>query len=209
MGVAERREREKQARVDLILTSARELFDKKGFEHVSMADVAAEAEVAKGTVYIYFQSKQEILYSILEPLLFRFGKDMTKYFAGENESADQALKKFIELLYDFYIQEPDCHHLLARYTETDARKLLSPEKLVNIKNIMRNNLLIAAKIVENGIKQGIFRDTNSWVFAITFWNLFNSTLQFQENRIEAGGKDHRRASLDYAMDMLMNGFKKR
>ena len=92
MGVAERREREKQARVDLILTSARELFDKKGFEHVSMADVAAEAEVAKGTVYIYFQSKQEILYSILEPLLFRFGKDMAKHLADEDESADLALK---------------------------------------------------------------------------------------------------------------------
>jgi len=209
MGVAERREREKLARIDLILNSARELFNKKGFENVSMADVAAEAEVAKGTVYIYFQSKQEILYSILEPLLFRFCKDMTKCFAGENEPADQALKKFVELLYDFYIQEPDCHHLLARYTETDARKLLSTEKLANIKNIMRNNLLIVAKIVENGIKQGIFRDTNSWVFAITFWNLFYSTLQFQENRIESGGKDHRRATIDYAMDLLMNGLKKR
>ncbi len=209
MGVAERREREKQARVDLIINSARELFDENGFENVSMADVAKEAEVAKGTVYIYFQSKQEILYSILEPLLLRGSAGLKKIAALEDEAADVALKRIFDFLYDFAIEEPDCHHLLDRYDEQEAKRLLKPEKLVRLKGIMRKNLLTVSAVVERGVKQGIFRDVNPWVFAVIFSNLFYSSLRFEENRIAAGGKDYRKSTIDVGLDLLLNGLKRR
>jgi TetR/AcrR family transcriptional regulator len=204
MGVAERREREKQARFDLILDSARKLFKEKGFDNVSMADIAAKAEVAKGTVYIYFQSKQEILYSILEPILIRYHKGLDD-LAKVDEPADQTLKKMIDYMFEFYLREPDCHNLVSRYEEHVFKKLLSPEKLKRLKSIMRNNLLAVAKVVELGVKQGIFKNIDPWVCSIIFWNTFNSNVKFQENRIAAGGKDYRKSTVDMAMNLIVEG----
>ena len=209
MGVIERREREKQARADLIINSARELFDKNGFDNVSMADVAKKAEVAKGTVYIYFQSKQEILYSILEPLLLRGCVALKKITESEDEAADVVLKKIFDFLYDYALEEPDCHHLLDRYDEQEAKRLLKPEKLDRLKDIMRNNLLSVSKVVERGIKQGIFRDVNPWMFSIVYTNLFYSSLRFQENRLAAGGKDYRQSTINAGLDLLLSGLKRR
>jgi TetR/AcrR family transcriptional regulator len=204
MSVAERRERDRQARFDLILNSARDLFIEKGFDNVSMADIAAKAEVAKGTVYIYFQSKQEILYSILEPILIRYHKGLDD-LAKVDEPADQTLKKMIDYMFEFYLREPDCHHLVARYEEHEFKKLLSPEKLKRLKTIMRNNLLVVAKVVERGVKQGIFKNIDPWVFSIIYWNTFNSNVKFQENRIAAGGKDYRKSTVDMALSLIMEG----
>jgi len=65
----ERRERRKTARREAILSAARRVFAEKGFEGTTIADVAREAGVASGTVYLYFGSKLE-LFAALSAVLF-------------------------------------------------------------------------------------------------------------------------------------------
>lgn len=65
MGVAERREREKQNRREEILETARELFYTCGYEKTRMVDIAEQLELSKGTVYLYFRSKEELAYEVL------------------------------------------------------------------------------------------------------------------------------------------------
>lgn len=48
-----------------ILQAARELFSDKGYEHCSMAEIAAQVGVVEGTVYKYFESKHELLLTVL------------------------------------------------------------------------------------------------------------------------------------------------
>src|SRR5215475_10801701 len=50
-----------------LLTAARTVFSKKGFHDATIDDIAETAEVAKGTVYLYYKSKKEIY---LEALRF-------------------------------------------------------------------------------------------------------------------------------------------
>jgi AcrR family transcriptional regulator len=65
MGTAERREREKQKRREHILKTARKLFWKKGFPGSTMPDIAKAAELAPGTLYLYFPSKEAIYIELL------------------------------------------------------------------------------------------------------------------------------------------------
>jgi TetR/AcrR family fatty acid metabolism transcriptional regulator len=51
---------------ELILRAAIAIFARRGFFHAQVADVAREAGVAAGTVYLYFRSKDDILVSIFE-----------------------------------------------------------------------------------------------------------------------------------------------
>lgn len=66
---SERRERLRTARREAILSAARKVFAQKGFEGTTIADVAREAGVASGTVYLYFPSKLDI-FAALNARLF-------------------------------------------------------------------------------------------------------------------------------------------
>ncbi len=64
MGVAERKVREKQRRLNDILDAAEEVFFAADGITASMDDVAKRAEVSKGTLYIYFQNKESLYLGI-------------------------------------------------------------------------------------------------------------------------------------------------
>jgi AcrR family transcriptional regulator len=65
----ERRKRQKSARREAILAAARKVFARKGFDGTTIADVAREAGVAAGTVYLYYASKLDI-FAALNARLF-------------------------------------------------------------------------------------------------------------------------------------------
>jgi AcrR family transcriptional regulator len=60
------RERKKQRTRELIADTARELFFERGFDAVTVAEIAREADVDTKTVYNYFPSKPELFYHRLE-----------------------------------------------------------------------------------------------------------------------------------------------
>lgn len=64
MGIAERKEREKEQRRNSILDAAEQVFFNRGIEESTMDDVAGAAELSKGTLYLYFKSKMDLLAAI-------------------------------------------------------------------------------------------------------------------------------------------------
>ena len=64
MGISERKEREKEQRRNDIIDAAEKIFFKKGLNNSTMDEVAEEAEFSKGTLYLYFKSKEEIHFEI-------------------------------------------------------------------------------------------------------------------------------------------------
>jgi AcrR family transcriptional regulator len=55
----------KQERLDAILAAARGLFAERGFDAVTMADIAAAAGLAKGTLYLYCRTKEEVFLALM------------------------------------------------------------------------------------------------------------------------------------------------
>src|SRR5689334_10234334 len=60
------RERKKQRTRQLLSETARRLFGERGFEQVSIGEIARVAEVSEQTVFNYFPSKEDLVYSGLE-----------------------------------------------------------------------------------------------------------------------------------------------
>ena len=64
MGIAERKQREKEQRRQHILQVAETIFLEKGINSSTMDEIAAVCELSKGTLYLYFKSKEELFLDI-------------------------------------------------------------------------------------------------------------------------------------------------
>lgn len=65
MSVEERKRKEKEIKRKDIIDAAERVFFSKGYENSSMDEVAKEAEYSKRTVYVYFNSKEQIYFEIM------------------------------------------------------------------------------------------------------------------------------------------------
>lgn len=83
-GVADKRE--------AILRAAIKVFAEKGYFNSKVADIAAEAGIADGTVYLYFKSKDEILHSIFDRAMEEFIADGKREIANIADPAEKLRK---------------------------------------------------------------------------------------------------------------------
>jgi TetR/AcrR family transcriptional regulator len=116
MGVAERKERERNRRRNDIIDAAEKVFMTKGFENATMDDVAEEAEFSKGTLYTYFQSKNELCLSIvlrgINVLMSRF--DIVKSLESPGLTK---LRLLAEACRKFYVDFPNYAFAFSNYKQ--------------------------------------------------------------------------------------------
>jgi TetR/AcrR family transcriptional regulator, fatty acid metabolism regulator protein len=66
------RERQREERAALILGAAQDVFADKGYYDASIDEIAARAGIAKGTVYLHFASKEDLLVALVEQQIIGF-----------------------------------------------------------------------------------------------------------------------------------------
>ena len=81
---------------EAILSAATKVFAGKGYFNSKVADIAAEAGIADGTVYLYFKSKDEILHSIFDRAMEEFIAEGKRELA-DIESPVERLRRIAEL----------------------------------------------------------------------------------------------------------------
>ena len=64
MGIQERKQRERERRRQQIIVAAKRVFSERGFSKTTMEDIAREAELSPGTLYLYFKNKDELYASL-------------------------------------------------------------------------------------------------------------------------------------------------
>ena len=91
-----------------LLTAARTVFSRKGFHEATIDDIALEAGVAKGTVYLYFKSKHDIYLAALRDGVETLNEELRAVAAQEGPARDKLRKviatklAFLEEHRDFF-----------------------------------------------------------------------------------------------------------
>ena len=169
MGVVERKEREKELRRKTIIDAAERIFFSKGFEHATMNDIAQESELSKGTLYLYFSSKNELCMSIIVRSLdtiFAFFLEIGKIPLPGLEK----LMKIAEGFLQFTKEHPKYYQSLLTFRNhsIDCSETGEIYKSSLQKNFQINNLLM--NIIEEGISDGsISKKTDSLKLAQAIW----------------------------------------
>ncbi len=84
---------------DLILEAAIKVFAKRGFHHSKISEIARQAKVADGTIYLYFKNKDDILINIFEESLDRIINNITPVLERQPDALAK-LRTFIRLYLD-------------------------------------------------------------------------------------------------------------
>lgn len=136
---------------DRILTSAMRVFASKGFFGAKVSDIAEDAGVADGTIYLYFKSKDDILISLFEEQMEKVQSVLGAALAG-SAPADVKLRSFI----DAYMQLVSENRHAAEVITIELRQ--SAKFMKEYKNPRFADFLkTLAGVIDEGQKDGRFR----------------------------------------------------
>ena len=182
MSTRARREREKEERRQSILQAAREVFFENGFHQATVEAVAERAEVSKGTVYLYFESKETILALLLLDGLRELVNELEEaYAAGEDIPADERLRRLGQAYFQFFQREPRYFHFLMAMDRGRFREVVVPVVYQKILETSMEGLGWVVRAVEQGIEEGTFDDCNARQSAATLWATLNGVLELMEH----------------------------
>jgi len=198
------RERKKQQTRELLADTARRLFTDRGFERVSVAEVARAADVSEKTVFNYFPTKEDLVYWRLET----FEEELLKTIRGRaaGESVLDAFGRFVSAPRGM-LASPDeaTRERLAGLSRMIAG---SPALLAREQQIFAGytDSLAALLAVEKG-SSGI----EPWVVANALMGVHRALVSFARERIVGGAGAPElaravRAEADRALARLHEGF---
>ncbi len=171
MGVAERKEREKEQRRNDILDAAEQIFFSKGVENATMDEVAAEAEFSKGTLYLYFKNKNELFHGIICRAL----EKLYELFLSASGGESTGLRKILAIgraYHKFYMDEPDYFTALLHQEklEVDKELLENSISFACCQEVGNNIFAFLRQCIEEGIADGtIHKDHDPASLSLILW----------------------------------------
>ncbi len=137
---------------EAILRAAIKVFAERGYFNSKVADIAGEAGIADGTVYLYFKSKDEILHSIFDRAMEEFISEGKKEIA-EIAEADKRLRRIAEL----HLEKLGADRDMAIVFQVELRgstKFMEEFSAAGFADYLK----IFQQTIEEGQKTGVFRN---------------------------------------------------
>ena len=206
MGIQERKQRERERRRQQIIVAAKRVFSEKGYSKSTMEDIAREAELSPGTLYLYFKNKDELYASlslrILQYLNIRL-EDVKREKDVEPHKKIAAIK---EALFDVYQFDPMILINMFHLQSSETLKNLSSPLLENITELSRNSLTILAAIFKDDTGQDRYASHHPTAIADIVWSLFTGVVLWEESkRMVDNEKDFLKQTLDVAFEIFSRG----
>jgi TetR/AcrR family fatty acid metabolism transcriptional regulator len=134
-----------------IIRAATKVFAKKGFFNARISDIAKEAKVADGTIYLYFNNKYDMLLSVFEEKIGKLVEQITTQIEKEDDP-----RRMLEIFIENHLREMKKNKNLAEVIQIELRQT---NKIIKD---YRNNkfseyLNIISMIIRKGQNDQVFR----------------------------------------------------
>lgn len=160
-----------EMRKEQILAAATEVFSRKGFSDARMEDIADETGVSKATLYLYFDSKDDLITAILDLIFQREFKEISQLDLRAI-SATEAIWQMIDLVVQDFIR---MQHLVPVTYEFLALAFRNPVVQTAIQQYFDRYMQLLVSIIQHGIETGEFRAVPARDIAISIGALVEGT----------------------------------
>ena len=213
MTSSERREREKAQRRQEILDAARRVFFERGFHNPTMDDVAAQAEISKGTIYLYFESKETVLAHLLleglDLLLVELEGAQERARDSKPPLCPEATLHALTSAYLAFCQsQPNYFRLLIAFDRGRFEELIPPELYQEVLSKSLQGLNLVAQAIEQGKQTGVFVVGDSWRAAGSVWAALNGVLVLMAHPLRRKMlKNNAETMYQSTLDLVITGLK--
>jgi AcrR family transcriptional regulator len=174
---ADRRAREKAQRRQEILAAARQEFFERGFHNPTVDDVAARAEVSKGTIYLYFESKEAILAHLLLEGLDLLLEEMEATCEPQSSPSPEAALHALSRAYLSFCQcNPQYFRLIMAFDRGRFEESISRNLHKQVLDQSLRGLDLLAQTIQRGQAEGVFHVDDPWQAAGSAWAALNGVL---------------------------------
>jgi len=150
-----RSETARAARREEILASARAVFARQGFRGTTIADIAEEAGIALGTIYLYFPSKDDVFAALNEGFNALIAASLTT--SEPTDSLDAAIRIRVYNVFAACAENRDLVRLVILNTDPETATSMRLRR----SDEARTSPL--AKIIEDAAAQGAIRQGDAWI----------------------------------------------
>ncbi|MBI9090931.1 MAG: TetR/AcrR family transcriptional regulator [Desulfobacterium sp.] len=209
MGIQERKIREKEQRRRQIMQAAKLVFSAKGFNRATMEEIAGEAELSPGTLYLYFKNKEELHTSLSIDILKYLTSQIKEYVDEKDMRPEDKLNALRDAFIDVYEFDAMVLINLFHLQSGETLKNLSGEVLQQIKQTSSDALGAITSIVQEGIDQGVFIDKHPVALADILWATYSGVVLWVDSKRQLNNeKDFVRQTLETAFEIIGAGFKR-
>jgi TetR/AcrR family transcriptional regulator, fatty acid metabolism regulator protein len=134
-----------------IIEAAVRVFARRGYYNSRVSDIAREAGIAAGTIYLYFKTKDDILVTLFRDKMAEFVGALRKAIAGEPDAASK-IRRLVSLHFAMLEENPD----LAEVVQVELRQGQKFFRGASSQEIGAYFTLIGS-VLEEGVAQGRFR----------------------------------------------------
>ena len=182
--IRKRKLREKNWRIESILEAAKKIFFAKGYAKATMDDIALEAEISKPTIYQYFQSKDDLFFSLMLPVVDEIGTQfeaiLKRIDEGRYKSGAALIGDMFEGLWNSYAMAPDVFRIVQLFQQTGLVQELNPDIRKSLNDKGSHNFKLVRRIIELGMKQNLIQETNPFEYVDVFWGQFVGIVQLED-----------------------------
>jgi AcrR family transcriptional regulator len=184
-----------------LLTAARAIFSKKGFHEATIDDVAEAADVAKGTVYLYYKSKRDLYLEALRYGIESLNRELN-IKAAEPGSCRDKLRILAATKMAFFEENREFFNIY--YSELG--KLPShPAGLDLVKDLYFAQSKIFARLLQEGIRRREIRKMNVEKTAFAIADL---TRDVTTQRVLGFSRTTMKNDIDFVVDFIWKGISK-
>ncbi|MDZ7683490.1 MAG: helix-turn-helix domain-containing protein [Fodinibius sp.] len=199
MGTEERRKREQQRRRNQIIDAAEAVIERNGFRQATMDEIAEEAELSKGTLYLYFSQKTALYLAISKKGL----QQLNDKFIGvmqEDKSGIELLQRLGETFLSYITTHPEYSKAMIYYESLVDEEQIDDEELAeDCEEIGRKLLMYLTRAIQIGMQDGsIVKQMDPKLLAVQIWGSMRGMMQLYQVRSQ---RHLQKILQDFELDM--------
>lgn len=176
MGTIERKEREKESRKESIIDAAQKVFFEKGLLLSTMDEIAETAELAKGTLYLYYKSKEDLYLAVMMRGLSLLHTMMRKAI-DSNRSIVSLLLSLGDTYTSFYEHHKNYFRMMHFFETPQFHKQVSEEMMHVCDSVTQRLWDMVIREIKKGVELHLVRnDINPVEVSIMLWSNANTLL---------------------------------
>lgn len=187
------------------MIAAKKLFAAKGFSRATIEDIAKEAELSPGTLYLYFKNKDELFAALSIKILKYLITRLEKLRTEKGLTPGQRLIALKDVLYDACAFDSWILINTFRLQASDTLQNLSSELVAEIESRTHQIVAIMAEIFKQGMSTGTFIKRPPNEVASALWAMFSGAVLFDESQRNMDENSRPLLTLDSAFDIFSRG----